>query len=56
MGERVLSSELKCLIYNPPLEVLKENLPKKFKKPDYSNTKHIIDCTEVFIETPSDLC
>ena len=51
---KVLSSELKCLTNNLPLEVLKENLPKKLKKPGYSNTRCIIDYTEVFIETPSD--
>ena len=34
-----------CLIYNPSYEVLRKTLPKKF---------HFIDCTEVFIETPSD--
>ena len=33
---------------------MKETLSKKFKKPGYLNVHHIIDCTEVFIETPSD--
>lgn len=51
---KLLSTQLKCLIYNPPIEVVKSTLPKKFKKPGYSNVRHIIDCTEVFIDTPSD--
>ena len=29
-------------------------MPKKFHKPGYSKVRYIIDCTEVFIETPSD--
>lgn len=51
---KILSSELKCLIYNPSMDVVKKTLPKKFKKPGYCKVRHIIDCTEIFIETPSD--
>ena len=51
---KILASELKCLIYNPCMEVVKKTLPKKFKKPGYCKVRHIIDCTEIFIETPSD--
>lgn len=51
---KILASELKCLIYNPSMEVVKKTLPKKFKKPGYCKVRHIIDCTEIFIETPSD--
>jgi hypothetical protein len=51
---KVLSSQLRCLIYNPPCEIVKQTLPKKFNKPGYSDTCHIIDCTEIFIEIPSD--
>ena len=29
-------------------------MPKKFKNAQYRNVRHIIDCTEVFIETPKD--
>ena len=29
-------------------------MPKKFRKPGYSKVRHKIECTEVFIETPSD--
>lgn len=50
---RFLSNEMKCLIYNPSNEVALQHLPKKFKS-KYSNIRHIIDCSEVFIETPKD--
>lgn len=33
---------------------MKKTLPVNLKKPGYSNVRHIIDCTEIFIETPSD--
>lgn len=36
------------------MKVVKKTLPTKFKKPGYSKVRHIIDCTELFIETPSD--
>ena len=49
----ILASELKCLIYNPSMEVVKKTLPEKFKKPGYCKVRHI-DCTEIFVETPSD--
>ena len=51
---KLLASELGCLIYNPSYEVFRKTLPKKFHKHGYSKVRHIIDCTEVFIETPSD--
>ena len=51
---KLLASELGCLIYNPSYEVCRKTLPKKFPKPGYSKVRPIIDCTEVFIETPSD--
>lgn len=35
------------------MNIVKINMPKKFKKPGYSKVRHIIDCTEIFIETPS---
>ena len=31
-----------------------QHLPKRFRNPKYSNVRHIIDCTEMFIETPKD--
>ena len=51
---KLLASELGCLIYNPSYEVFRNTLPKKFHKPGYSKVRHVIACTEVFIETPSD--
>ena len=51
---KVLASELRCLVYNPPIDVVMKTLPPKFKKPGYSKVRHIIDCTEIFIETPSE--
>ena len=51
---KILASELKCLIYNPSMKVVKKTLPKKFKKRGYCQARHIIDCTEIFIKTPSD--
>ena len=51
---KVLSRELGFLIYNPSFEVFRKTLPRKFQKPGYSKVRHIIDCTEIFIETPSD--
>ena len=50
---KILANELKCLIYNPSMEVVKKTLPKKFKKPGYCKVRHIIDCIEIFIETQS---
>ncbi|KAI8498029.1 hypothetical protein Bbelb_239730 [Branchiostoma belcheri] len=52
---KFLSSELKCLIFKPAEEVLKANLPRRFQSQPYQNVRHIIDCTEVFIETPKNL-
>ena len=50
---KILSKELGFLVYNPSKDVVKKTLPAKFKKRGYSNVRHIIDCTEIFIETPS---
>ena len=51
---RFLAKELKCLIYNPCKDVALHHLPKKFNNRKYNNVRHIIDCTEMFIETPKD--
>jgi hypothetical protein len=51
---RFLAEEFKFLIHNPPKEIALQHLPKKFKCPRYRNVRHIIDCTEMFIETPKD--
>lgn len=50
---RFLAVELKCLTQNPPKDITLQHLPKKFTK-KYINVRHIIDCTEMFIETPKD--
>ena len=49
---RFLSQQLKCLIYNPPKWVVMKNRPPGFEHPSYKGTRHIIDCTETFIQTP----
>ncbi|CAC5387141.1 unnamed protein product [Mytilus coruscus] len=46
--------ELCHLIVWPSKNVIKENLPSCFKT-FYPNVRCIIDCTEIFIETPSSL-
>lgn len=51
---KILGKELGVLVYNPSKDVVMKTLPAKFKMPGYSNVRHIIDCTEFFIETPSD--
>ena len=43
------------LLFNPPKEAVQLTLPKCFKTPVYRKVRHIIDCTEVFIEKPKDL-
>ena len=50
---RAMSLSLKSLIFMPEQERVRENLPSKFKKmPDLMG---IIDCSEIFLETPKDL-
>ena len=51
---RFLAKEVKCLIHNPSREIAVQHLPKKFKNTKNRNVRHIIDCTETFIETPTD--
>ena len=51
---RFLAKELKCLIYNPLKDIALQHLPKKFNNAKYRSVKHIIDCTEMFIETSKD--
>ena len=51
---RFLAKELKCLIYNPSKDIALQHLPKKFNNAKYRSVRHIIDCTEMFIETPKD--
>ena len=49
---KFLSRELKPLIYNPSSEAHRELLPESFNTPRYRKVEHIVDCTEVFTETP----
>ena len=51
---RLMRLELSCLIIWPPKEVVRVNLPECFRK-FYPKVRCIIDCSEVFIETPSSL-
>lgn len=47
---KVLSKFLCKLVFNPPKEVVRANLPPPpFKNKGYSSVQHIIDCSEVFI-------
>ena len=44
---------LQSLIFLPELNVLQKNIPKCFEK--FSDTRVVLDCTEIFIQTPSSL-
>ncbi|CAH1265591.1 Hypp3212 [Branchiostoma lanceolatum] len=52
---KFMASELKCLIFKPAEEVQRANLPRRFQSQRYRNVRHIVDCTEVFIESPKNL-
>ncbi|XP_035663259.1 uncharacterized protein LOC118406967 [Branchiostoma floridae] len=53
---KFMASELKCMIFKPSEEVMRANLPRRFRDyPLYKDVRHIIDCTEFFIETPTNL-
>ena len=52
---KVMSQTLGSLVFNPPKEVVRANLPPTFKTNKYQNVRHIIDCTEVFLEKPANL-
>ena len=47
-----LAKEL--VIINTDLPTVIENAPKSFRNSIYSDTRHIIDCSEIFIATPKD--
>ena len=49
---KFLAKELKAFIYYPEEEAHRALLPASFNTPNYNNVQHIIDCTEVFVETP----
>ncbi|XP_057297916.1 uncharacterized protein LOC130628892 [Hydractinia symbiolongicarpus] len=50
---RAMSEFFSCMVYMPDQERIRENMPKRFKK--FIDLVAIIDCSEVFIETPKDL-
>lgn len=52
---KVLSQTLGALVFNPPKEVVRSNLPPTFQNPKFNEVRHIIDCSEIFLERPSDL-
>ena len=50
-----LSTVLGSLVYNPEKGAVLKTLPTAFKNPMYREVRHIVACTEVFIETPKSL-
>ena len=51
----LLHHHLSQLKFWPSLDAVKKHMPKEFSTSAYSNTRVIIDATELFIEKPSDL-
>ena len=49
---KFMAKELKPLVYNPSQEAHRALLPDSFNTTQYRKVEHIIDCTEVFTETP----
>lgn len=49
---KFMAGQLKCLVYNPPKEAHQALLPSSFNTAEYRNVRHIVDCTEIFTETP----
>ena len=49
-----MSKELSWLIFWPDRNVIRRNIPVSFRK-NYPRCSIIIDCSEIFIETPSSL-
>ena len=49
---KFLAKELKPLIYNPTEEAHKALLPTSFDNDQCRDVRHIVDCTEIFTETP----
>ena len=52
---KILSEILGSLVFNPPKEVVREHLPPAFQSSKYSSVRHIIDCSEIFLERPHSL-
>ena len=51
----VLSEYIGTLVGNPSKENVRESLPPSFNNKTYRNVRHIIDCTEFFLERPKNL-
>ena len=49
---KFMAKELKPLVYNPSPQAHRALLPALFNKTQYCKVEHIVDCTEVFTETP----
>ena len=52
---KILKRFLACLVFNPKKEDVRANLPPSFKNQKHSQVRHIIDCSEIFIEKPQNL-
>ena len=52
---KVLKKFLSTLVFNAQKEIVRQNLPPAFRNSKYSQVRHIIDCSEVFIEKPHNL-
>lgn len=50
---RAMSQCLKSIVFMPDQERIRENLPDKFN--EFRDVVGIIDCSEIFLETPKDL-
>ncbi|XP_047138940.1 uncharacterized protein LOC124814891 [Hydra vulgaris] len=50
---RALAEYLKCFVYTPDLGTIIATTPERFHQ--FKNLFAIIDCSEIFIETPKDL-
>ena len=49
----IMEQALKSIVFLPPLCTLQSKIPKCFK--NFKDTRIILDCTELFIQTPSSL-
>lgn len=51
---KILSKSLKAAIPWPSREEISRNLPKCFE--GFENVRVVLDCTEIFIQHPANLC
>lgn len=52
---KVLSQTIGSLVFNPPKEVVRSNLPPSFQNSTFHDVRHIVDCSEVFLEKSNNL-